>query len=205
MCDPVAQTGCGPNEKCSLGQMGTICLSDGDKLVGQLCDTAGSDDCIHGLLCSNEAAANQCRQFCKVDSDCTQPASGSAQNPARCVEQYMGTTAMTCSVPCNPVSKVGPAGCAAGLGCGLFAVASTMVMATDCTGLGSGIDGADCKSSSRACASGYACVTGSSGAPLCRQVCRAGTPGDCSGAGYLCAVPTGPSPPWGFCCPGTGC
>src|SRR3954451_2410010 len=38
-CDVLAQTNCGTNEKCTIGapDMGNECISNGDKLIGQLC------------------------------------------------------------------------------------------------------------------------------------------------------------------------
>jgi hypothetical protein len=210
-CDPVAQTGCGPGEKCTLGATGTTCLSNGNKATGQQCGTGGADDCVAGDLCSVDsmtATTDMCREFCNTDTDCHQPAAPAGataepKNGPHCIITFTGTTAKACTVPCNPVTRAGASGCPGTLAC-VYGGTATIPELTDCSTPGSKLDGAVCADSSE-CANGLVCV-GSAATYHCRQVCRNATPGDCSGAGYLCAVPAGVTAPmFGFCCPGAGC
>jgi hypothetical protein len=107
VCDVLKQTGCGANEKCSLGAMNApSCFSDGDKANGALCGAGSADDCVHGELCITEGTnLNQCRQFCAADSDCKQPAQpGGATNVPHCLITLDMTSAKVCTVACNPVT-----------------------------------------------------------------------------------------------------
>jgi hypothetical protein len=211
-CDVVAQTNCGANEKCTLTDVdgGAVCLSDGDKLLGQLCGGAGNDDCIHADICVNETATvGQCRQFCNADTDCMQlPASSptAGANKPYCVYTLTGGTTRICSVACQPVTKAGPSGCAAGLACHVFgfsAGGTTIPQATDCGAAGAGTNGASCATNGNDdCAEGFGCVSVTNGGTTtktCRQICRQGNAGDCTVAGGLsCTAPNGTTQ-WGFC------
>jgi len=211
-CNLVSQTGCGAGEKCTLETSVPACITDGNKGNGQLCGPA-ADDCVKGTLCTQESASLlQCRQFCNVDSDCKQVAApGGAQNLPHCLLTFTGVTAKVCTVACNPVLAAGASGCAAGLGCQVFATA-TIPEATDCSLPGAGGDGADCTAKGTAdCQAGFTCVqvtnpTTGAIANHCRRVCRQGMAGtDCAGqAGYACRVATGTTM-FGFCCAGSGC
>lgn len=214
MCDPLSQSGCGAGEKCSLSASATTCLSDGDKLSGQLCGAAGADDCIKGNLCVSESATSmvaQCRPFCAKDTDCKQTAQGGvASNLPHCLIPISGTmpAVTVCTVACQPVTAAGASGCATGLSCQVFGSATPPIAQfSDCALPGPGGDGADCTTAG--CQAGFACVSetptgGGAAQNHCRKLCRAGTSGDCTGlGGYGCATPTGTGPfPWGFCEPG---
>jgi len=217
-CDIVAQTGCGSGEKCQPGppDMANLCVSDGTKAIGQLCGP-GSDDCVHGSVCIQENKAgtvDQCRGACNSDTDCKQGAAGGvASNTPHCIVTLSSGSLTLCTVPCQPVTKVGATGCATGLGCESFAYApnpadmAALAQASDCTSMGTGGDGTSCTTNGNAdCMTGFTCVNNGT-AQKCRQVCRAGTSGDCTvGGGYICATPSNiANAPWGFCCPGTGC
>jgi hypothetical protein len=209
MCDPVAQTGCGPGEKCSLDSTGNVCLSDGTKPNGAACGPA-TDDCIHGTLCVGPVAMTlNCRQFCQSDNNCTQspPPSGAtpeANNKAHCVLSLTGSTDKVCSFACNPVAAAGASGCATGFACQTFG-SMTIPEFTDCGIPGLGTDGASCLTNGNGdCAAGFVCVSVGATAH-CRKACRANTAGDCTGlGGYACLLATGATM-FGFCCPGTGC
>ncbi len=212
LCDVVAQSGCGANEKCTLGAMDVnTCSSDGDKAPGAICGAASSDDCLKGSLCTQEATGlDQCRPFCNADTDCKQAAQGGvATNVGHCLVTLSMSTAKVCTIACQPVTKAGASGCATGLGCEVFGDTAT-TQATDCAKLGAGGDGADCTTNKTAdCAPGSVCVGVTSGATTlyhCRLVCRSNTASDCPAGGYQCLAPTGvTTPAWGFCCPSGNC
>jgi hypothetical protein len=212
MCSLVPQSGCRAGEKCTLTGAGDGhgCVSNGNRNNRQSCGTLGSDDCVAGDLCSADSPTGTaiCRPFCNGDGDCKQAAvpSGTTAEPgnvAHCVATFTGTTAKACSFACNPVTKAGASGCAAGLAC-LYGGTMTIPELTDCATVGTLGDGATCATATD-CKSGFVCV-GNGTTNHCRQVCRNNTPGDCAGAGYLCAQPTGTATPmFGFCCPALGC
>jgi hypothetical protein len=199
----VSAVGCAaaapPPIRSDLALPATHDLSVGVPLYG-LCGP-DVDDCAAGALCTKESASyGVCRPLCSSDLDCTQLAvPDQPQNRARCVITFASSSSKACTIACNPVT--GATGCPGPLGCELFATPD-LPEVTDCTVLGSGVDGFDCSpKGSTDCASGYTCVT--AGVRRCRKVCRAGVPGDCA-AGLSCLVPTG-AMQFGTCCPATGC
>ncbi len=77
ICDPVKQTGCGAGLKCTLGNDGPACATNGTVMTGLACGSGTSDDCISGDICLEEATSLLlCRQFCNTDNDCKQGAVG---------------------------------------------------------------------------------------------------------------------------------
>jgi hypothetical protein len=210
-CTLIPQSGCNAGEKCSVAASGTQCLSNGTVATGMVCGTLNADDCLAGNLCSGDVTGSTelCRQFCKVDGDCTQaavPAGATAEpgNVARCIVTYTGTTAMTCTVACNPVTKAGASGCPTGLAC-VYGGTTTIPELTDCVTPGATVEGGVCTDSST-CAAGLVCVGPTSGTAHCRQVCRHNNPADCTDPSYACAQPASPANPmFGFCCPSGGC
>jgi hypothetical protein len=77
-CNPLAQTGCSPGEKCTwivdaytpnyIGHVG--CVPDGTATTGAACQfgaagPTGYDNCIHGTVCSNyQGGTGTCRDLC---------------------------------------------------------------------------------------------------------------------------------------------
>jgi hypothetical protein len=203
-CDPVAQTGCPAGDKCSIPP---ACIAAGSVGEGQLCASAGFDDCASPDLCIGDGTAHLCRQACRVGSDCHQPAVSAGATPepnnlGRCLISLGGTTFEVCTLACNPVAAAGPSGCPAGYACQYFQT-TPVPEATDCEPAGTAGENADCTTT--ACAGGLACVsTGTT--QRCRQVCRTGNNADCAVAGDTCVMPTGvPTPMFGFCCAAAGC
>ncbi len=200
-CSPVAQTGCMSGEKCTLAAMSVRCVVDGTKATGELCGGSSADDCIKGNLCVVESTGlNQCRQFCAVDGDCKKPGPNAA-DPPHCLLTFMNTTAKACTVACNPVLNLGASGCAAGMGCQIFA-ATGVAQATDCTKVGAGVDNTDCTTNGNDdCSNGYGCVTQMPAMThRCRKVCRLSDGNaHCAGlAGTACST-VGTNLPYGFC------
>jgi hypothetical protein len=214
-CTVFPQSGCSVGNKCTYdGSGATTCITNGTKTTGQICGPS-TDDCVAGDICLPETSSlDQCRAFCTTDTDCKQTPVSGAPSPV-CFFTLTGTSSSLCTIPCNPVTKVGASGCATGLGCQLFGVmvASNVVQKTDCSQVAAtgGGDGVDCTTNGDAdCKAGFTCVTvgsGASAANRCREVCRIGTSSDCSTGGYSCGTPSGTtSPTYGFCCSTTtGC
>ena len=110
-CDPLAQTSCPANERCSWVATSptaghAVCLPDGTVAQGGACaagaygETTGFDDCRRGLACAN----GQCQTICKTSPDscgahflCTNYSSVFYSN---------GTTvAGVCAPTCNPLTQ----------------------------------------------------------------------------------------------------
>ena len=110
-CDPLAQTSCPANERCSWVATSptaghAVCLPDGTVAQGGACaagaygETTGFDDCRRGLACAN----GQCQPICKTSPDscgahflCTNYSSVFYSN---------GTTvAGVCAPTCNPLTQ----------------------------------------------------------------------------------------------------
>jgi hypothetical protein len=83
-CDPAAQTGCDPGEKCQWirdvasaarmrGQLGCVAL--GPRLLGEACEygasgpTTGYDDWARGLICDAPADTDEARGTCAAICD----------------------------------------------------------------------------------------------------------------------------------------
>jgi hypothetical protein len=193
-CDPVSQSGCLVGQKCTLGLAQLICVADGTQAAGTACSTL-VDDCLAGSWCQPESSTvHACRQFCRVDGDCTQPAVGPTMNVAHCLVDVPATTTVkTCTIACDPVAATG---CPSGLTCRYGQAPGVGVNEfTDCALIGSGGNGAAC-AASQDCAPGYVCLASQS---LCRRVCHAGSPTDCNSVGGSCMAAAVPSPMFGVC------
>ncbi len=179
-CDPVAQTGCGTNEKCVPDHDLDLCLplSSPAGAIGTECVVAAGDTCAAGEVCieTTDSRAFVCHQICRVDADCTGPTLSGAPAPA-CDLSLTDSTVATCTPSCNPVGAVtGGAGCGAGLTCALQAVLlvpQTAALIVDCASPGSAGLGASCVDTDD-CVPGAVC----SGA-TCQQVCHIGGHGEC--------------------------
>jgi hypothetical protein len=194
-CDTVAQTGCGPGEKCRLGNGGSVCDVAGTLAIGQVCTlrSDGSDDCVRGGFCLASDfprhSAGQCSRFCSADPGCT--SFSIAGDPSVCVENV-------CSNPCNPVAALGATGCpGTDLSCVVLRNSGSQIALCG-SFFGTLPEGATCSTGSVGdCQNNLSCVGGK-----CRRACREGVTADC-GAAAFCASSGGPT--WGFCCPTAGC
>jgi formylglycine-generating enzyme required for sulfatase activity len=203
-CDPVAQTGCPVGHKCRVTSSGQGCIADGTVALGQACNMT-ADDCIHGMQCIADPTTPTlavCRRLCNSDADCTQPTpAGEPGNVPHCLLTL--DAAKVCTIACNPVLAAGGSGCASGLAC---TVSGTVAVGayTDCylSDGSSNLPGSSCSLPQNGCAPGSFCAHASQGTGTCREICRTGTPSDCSM--YTCSALPGATD-LGECCPPGGC
>ena len=179
-CDAVAQTGCGPGEKCAVilddsGTQRIACAPDGTVPVGGRCGSfAGVDDCVGGTACVN----GTCRQAC----DPAEP--GSCPSPQACTvagDTGVGTCATRTSTASSPgvaastCDVVAQTGCGPGEKCAVI-LDDSGTQRIACAPDGTVPVGGRCGSFAGVddCVSGTACVDGS-----CRQACDPAQPGSC--------------------------
>jgi hypothetical protein len=222
-CDVIAQSGCGPNEKCIPNPPGDFCGSLGSSPVptAGLCgdslappataDTcAAGDGCVQYTNFDSSKHVSYCLDFCHGDGDCTQ-ATVTGGLPAKCVGTLSNNPRyQVCSISCNPIGAAdGNNGCPMGTAC-FYVVAGTMaapVETTDCGFYGTVNTATACNAmhGDEDCKPGNICATvdtGGGNMTLCRKVCRIGMAGtDCAG-GQSCNAFTGlNSPKFGICLP----
>jgi hypothetical protein len=198
-CDPIAQTGCGTGEHCTVAKVngapmeaciptpknpipeGGTCMPlqlQGSALVG--------DSCAPGTACIGLIDVFKCRPFCFQHSDC---ASGSCVAPtgsplrkmfSKDVELALATC--TANEGCDPVVQTGCPRCFVSRG-DVDSTGNLVSRITFC-GMSSGQlpAGGSC-SSSADCAAGYRC----SGLGFCRKLC------------YVTDGPDGGDPAAGLC------
>lgn len=197
-CDPVCQSGCGCQAKCSSNTTGALTcnapLPLRPKMLGEGCSIASlgsasqTDDCAPGLVCLQDACGERCYAFCRSDADC----------PGSTCTRDAGGGVKVCDVQataCNPIKNDMPTGCpTAAQAC--FLLSSTDRTACDCPGAGPA--NSMC-SVSRDCFPGLACVDPDGmGNAICRPVCSlAAGANDCA-AGMTC-TPIGGSQKYGYC------
>jgi len=174
-CDPVCQTGCACQQKCSANTKGVVAcsaplpgprrLNTDNCQISAAGTSAQTDDCAPGLVCVADHCANHCYRFCRIDADCTN---------ATCTGDAGGGVKI-CSVPfttCNPVGATAT-GCAGGAqGCYL---SSTMVdkLFCDCP-TGSVAKNQTCATTLE-CLPGLVCVDALGTTDLrCLEVCSIG-------------------------------
>jgi hypothetical protein len=176
LCDPVCNTGCACNEKCSVNSAGALtCNPPAPKPPNESPETCSvtlpagdvshqTDDCPAGTICTNLTTCGWiCRQFCRSNSDCA------SQNCGRDV----GGGLKVCDVPildCDPVPGATSCGSAANRAC--YLSSATLKTVCDCpntTGVGNG----PC-TDSRDCYPGQVCYnpSGMAGQSRCLRVCR---------------------------------
>jgi hypothetical protein len=203
-CDITTQNPCPSDQKCIWNGTRGVCRPNGTKRVGELCSTRG-DDCIRGTTCLQTGI---CEQYCSTDTDCTESpvAVGGTPEPANgphCVFNEGTGGPKLCSLPCNPVAKLGASGCPSASNC-VYSTSAMFPEYTFCLGAVGTIGEGQACSGSTDCALGLNCAFGTSGAK-CRAVCRASTDADCA-APNVCKPGIGGSPPmFGYCCPAAGC
>lgn len=130
VCDPLAQTGCGQDEKCAwiedvaptdttnaVGHIG--CVPNGTKAIGESCTTNGVDamgkpdgtgfsDCVKG----SECIAGFCRAICNPDPTLNPmcDSNHSCGTYASLFELNDQTIAGICDVRCDPLTQAAAAG-----------------------------------------------------------------------------------------------
>jgi hypothetical protein len=182
-CDPYNPgSACGAGQTCGLlctaGEPAVgMCYAAGAGAPGSVC--ASNNDCSPGSQCFTFSAVGcqvrTCLRFCSHDAACAE--SGAYCNvPIQC-----GSTPdfTACSRPCDPTGA-GTTGCAAGLGCFVYADETT-----DCACPGLGATGAVCtqnqgcngEAGCAGCAAGLSCVVPTGGASgVCRPICQLAAP-----------------------------
>lgn len=190
-CNPVAQTGCDPCEKCALvrdaqnpAEWHAYCRPDGSVPRGGDCtadEATGLDDCEGGLTCAGGVCAEICTaapDSCPASEECN-AISGVVDLPD------IGY----CKSPCDPLAT--PHDCPDGDACYLLITQGTTMCAPIS---GEGAQGDACEYLN-VCAAGYSCVlnndpvlpTGLDCAFIC-DASQSGGPtcGDGPGAAYTC-------------------
>lgn len=190
-CDPVSNTGCADDEKCSFlvesespltGR--TTCVPAGNVPPGGACTRGpagetGYDNCAGNASC----VAGTCQEICldEPDSCSVENEACFLQPPAYSDREGVGL----CLPSCDPVAQ----DCPAGEGCYLDAASGDSACATPVTE--SGMQGDDCQFQN-ACQIGYGCVLNNDPvAPTglsCAFFCDAG-----GGGGRSCADGPGPT------------
>ncbi len=123
-CDPVAQTGCDPGQKCAwirtaaspTMQTGVVgCVADGDKLLNSACAwglagaTTGFDDCKAGMVCLATATIDAAGGTCAAICDFTAGPGSCATNYAcgRFSAYFNGPNSVVglCAPTCDPLKQ----------------------------------------------------------------------------------------------------
>jgi hypothetical protein len=190
VCDPVAQTGCDPGEKCTFipdevnpDEFHTFCGPDGTGQLGGACandPVSGLDDCVAGLFCLNGI----CQEICSSAPDSCPSGYSCTEFVNPVLVDAPGTG--FCLVECNPLAE--PTGCGEGEACYIRLDQQSTTCEAPFT---SATQGAAC-AFINACASGYGCLlpnspvnpTGSE----CAFICDAA-----GGGGPACAEGSEPS------------
>ncbi len=164
------QCGCLGGEMCTIdgSPEGTrVCVPEGSVPIGGAC--SGSN-CSAGSLCVATAGMKStCRKFCSMDTNCTAPG-------GLCVTklndgssgQIPGVT--LCSDNCDPTTNVGCS--VAGMSCQIGKESTGQLRTfTQCTGAGSGTQGASCTNAAN-CAPMFGCFN--VGTSQCVRYCKIG-------------------------------
>ena len=178
-CDPVAQTGCGDNRKCTIdgggaGLFQPACKNTPSPAVahGEACvrpgGIPGEDNCATGLFCtpwglaSGDPTPRWCRELCVSDADCP---SGD-----RC-HAFLGANPGdgVCVPGCDPLAVEQ---CPTNAQCIGERAATDRTAAFGCTPIGTSAEGEACSSRAGNCAAGLMCATtASDGIERCRALC----------------------------------
>ncbi len=189
-CDPVAQSGCGTGQECTVLDNAITCAPAGNKPEAAPC-AANTSQCAPGATCIDVSSTTPlCRTICKTDSECK---ASFGQEKSRCVT-LSDFPVNLCSVPCNPIPEAGPSGCPASLSC-VYTTLPSIGALTDCIKLGLGQDGSSCPNGVTDCAEGYTC---NASVHRCRKLCRPDFVTDCDGQ---CLSQMGAA--YGICIPAT--
>ena len=183
-CDPVCQTGCCTDEKCTAENLGAAAGSNTAALgcsrgswlrnLGETCDVTNAgtalrtDNCLPGLLCVAGDTDKICMKLCRGDADC--PTGVTCES--RQIERPGAFLAMVCGLPtatCDPASGVVATGCPAGRTCYLIRTSSGDRTVCDISS-GEGTNAASCTAPFD-CLPGWTCPSAGPGAARCRPVC----------------------------------
>jgi hypothetical protein len=185
-CDPVCQTVCCTDEKCTAlnsGSAATMTASlgcsklDATRRANDTCDvknagtTARSDNCQAGLLCVTGDSDSICFKMCRDDLDCP----GGARCEMRRLEPNSMYQAAVCGLPPSTCNPTGQAICPDGRTCYLITSDKDAGDRTVCD-ISSGAKGnaASCTYAFE-CLPGWTCpATGLPGAGRCQPVCAHG-------------------------------
>jgi hypothetical protein len=201
-CEPVTQSPCGASEKCAFVNDQYQCVPAGSLAPLAVCHD-NDDQCGRGYTCVETTTEGMCSSFCSDSSSCPKGALaiGSTLEPknvSQCVPSTIGSN--YCSIPCNPVSAAGPAGCPTGFGC-MYDLAPGNVEYTVCVWRGASVT--TCMNIND-CAQGYSCLDNK-----CLQLCRGGVDVDCDSPSFQCvslaSILNIPQPMFGVCCASSGC
>ncbi len=193
-CDPVCQTGCCANQKCTALNSGknppTAALgcvpapTNPARGFNAQCDVMGAgtpdrtDDCVPGLIGIFGNGPSYCLQLCRTDKDCS--------TGIHCEKRVIDSTgtfmASVCGLPnahCDPTSATN-SGCGPNRTCYLVTPDATAGDTTICEILsGSGLRNSSCQYS-RDCLPNFTCADVGPGAGTCLPVCaNAATTGQC--------------------------
>jgi len=182
-CDPVCQTGCCTDEKCTTQNRGTAGANAGTlgcakgswlRNLGETCDVTNAgtalrtDNCLPGLLCVAGDSDKICMKLCRGDADCA----GDVTCESRQIERPGTYLASVCGLPtttCNPASGIAITGCPAGRTC--YLIRSSAGDRTVCDlSSGEGTNAASCTAPID-CLPGWTCPLSGPGAARCRPVC----------------------------------
>ena len=154
VCDPVAQTGCNPGEKCTFvrdvenqADSRTFCRPDGSVQSGNVCTSdpvTGLDDCVAGLFCGGGI----CAEICSMEPDSCSSGYTCAGLPGLVDSPGVGY----CEIICDPLSDL--SGCSQGEACYIVVFLETSMCATPWTTVTQGVACVYING----CASGYSCV-----------------------------------------------
>jgi hypothetical protein len=177
-CDPLAQTGCPPEQACVLARGGdggasTRCTTPGARVAGEPC--AAPEDCSRGLSCLGSGV---CTALCCGPGDDGRCRAAPACEPDQtCQLSVAGTALWACGAEgtCDLLRQDCP---------GTQSCLPTGPAATACGPGGSTPPGAACANQS--CQRGSMCVTDASGAGVCRTFCTLDASTGRDGGGAMC-------------------
>jgi hypothetical protein len=205
--DLVEQLYCGEGMKCAFSSLSgsapdPVCDRAGARALNTNCTGYSlSDTCEPGLMCLNDGSGSRCRRLCRDDADCRVlgPRAGCL------IGITIGGTTTTgikaCTLDCDVLLG---SGCDATQACrpnfvdtggGIF------VGYSDCSGVGTGTQGADCSTRGSAdCAARYQCFNLSTGETECLYICELARAGlDCPAPAYTCNDISDPTSRLGAC------
>jgi len=116
LCDPVGQTGCGANEKCTWIRTSTAptgelaCAPDGAVAANGACawgtvgPTTGYDNCARGLVCFASSTSDAATGTCQAICDSTTNACGPSYACAR-YTSFFASPIGICMPTCDPLAQ----------------------------------------------------------------------------------------------------